>query len=53
MKNLSGILTLLIFLSTLNVAATSRGELHEYDPGAPKGSLSPDLFAETPKLQTI
>ena len=42
-------LFILIFFNISN--ASTRGNLHDYDPGAPKSSLWPDLFAETPNYR--
>ncbi|MBI2519646.1 MAG: hypothetical protein HYV97_04490 [Bdellovibrio sp.] len=35
------------------MGATDRGDISEYDPGAPKSSKWPDLFAETPNYRAF
>ncbi len=47
------ILILIILLIPSTLLAGKRGEIYEYDSGAPKDSRWPDLFAETPNYRSF
>ncbi len=44
---------LIILLIPSTILAGKRGEIYEYDSGAPKDSKWPDLFAETPNYRSF
>lgn len=46
-------LLLIILLIPSSILAGKRGEIYEYDSGAPKNSRWPDLFAETPNYRSF